>query len=84
MKIEDKKILERILLAFKETSSKIVCNSEFLDLPTYWHVDNVPFLIRMNKKSISVESHKDFPKKILIYEETSKDDIVKLIYKNFK
>jgi hypothetical protein len=78
-----KELLESIFLAFKETSTEIVCNSEFFDLPTYWHINKVPFLIRMGKKSISVECHKDFPKKILIYEGTTKDDIVKLIYKNF-
>lgn len=76
-------LLKRIFEAFREISTEIHCNSDFFDLPTYWHIDNVPFLIKKNKKSISVESHKDFPKKILIYEGTTKDDIIKLIYKNF-
>ena len=76
-------LLKRIFESFKEVSTKIHCNSDFFELPTYWHVDGVPFLIIKNKKSISVESHKGFPKKILIYEGTSKEDIVKLIYENF-
>ena len=78
-----KELLERIFLAFKDVSAEMICNSDFFELPTYWHIDGVPFLIRENKKSISIESHKGFPKKILIYEGTGKDDIVKLIYKNF-
>ena len=81
MKMEE--LLETIFESFKEVSTEIYCNSDFFDLPTYWHVDGVPFLIRKNKKSISVESHKGFPEKIIIYEGTSKEDIVKLIHKNF-
>jgi hypothetical protein len=72
-------LLERIFLAFKDVSTEMACNSDFFELPTYWHIDGIPFLIKENKKSISVEIHKSFPKKILIYEGTSKDDIVKLI-----
>jgi len=76
-------LLEKIFESFKEISTNLHCNRDFFDLPTYWHVDGIPFLIRKNKKSFSIESHKDFPKKILVYEESSKEDIIKLIYENF-
>lgn len=76
-------LLKRIFDSFKEISSELSCNRDYFELPTYWHVDGVPFLIKKNDKSITVESHKNFPKKILIKEGTSKEDIVKLIYRNF-
>jgi hypothetical protein len=76
-------LLKRIFLAFEEISDNMSCNSDFYKLPTYWHIDGVPFSLYKNEKSITVVSHKEFPKKILITEDKSKDEIVKLIYKNF-
>lgn len=79
-------VLEQIFLAFKEISNELIVNGEDFSVPKYvhyWHVDNIPFLIRKNEKSVTVESHKGFPKKILIKDNMNKEDIIKVIYKNF-
>jgi hypothetical protein len=80
-------LLERLLTAIKEVSSVVHCNSDYFNLPTYWHVDNTPFLIRKDKKGVSIENHGGnkniFPKKTVIREGSTHDDIIKLFTENY-
>jgi hypothetical protein len=72
-----------IFEVFNEKFNEVKCNGDFFDLPTYWHADGVPYLIGKTKKGILIESHKDFPKKIIILGGLVKNEIQNLIFENF-
>lgn len=68
-----------ILESFNDITSDVKCNSDFYNLPTYWHVDNKSYLIRENKETITIECHS---KRIFINKKDTKKEIINKIYKN--
>jgi hypothetical protein len=72
-------LLNNIYLAFNEISTDMSCKSDFFELPTYWHIDGIPFLINKTKNGISIESHNGFPIKLKLTNDTNKNNITKSI-----
>jgi hypothetical protein len=77
---EMKDLLLNIFMVFEELSTNMYhVRDDFFDLPTYWHADGVPFLIRATKKGVVIENHGGLIKKIIIPMGSSESEILNLI-----
>jgi hypothetical protein len=79
-------LIHNIKTAFDSIFSKVTCNSDFYYLPTYWHTEYGPCLVRKNKVTAVLVLHKkgyEFPLTSTLKDKMSVEEIEKQLRVDF-